>query len=176
MIRYAASLFVMPASTLRYANAKFRDAAPHARGRAVVAASFYRPRPRRPHSRNDRVKSARARADAQDMPMPMFQPRGMHPPMSNTERQRQFRERNPGYYGRLHRKRKAELEAMARATVEARVAAAVTVEASVQVTAVRREPLMLPAPVVIFEIPGVNAIPAAMPVREYAEVSTNGHE
>ncbi len=36
-------------------------------------------------------------------------------PMSNAERQRQFRERNPGYYGRLHRKRRAEAEAYAAA-------------------------------------------------------------
>ncbi|MGI9013721.1 MAG: hypothetical protein ACR2GY_05655 [Phycisphaerales bacterium] len=34
--------------------------------------------------------------------------------MSNTERQRQFRERNPGYYGRLHRKRKEQAEAYGR--------------------------------------------------------------
>lgn len=33
-------------------------------------------------------------------------------PMSNTERQRRFRERNPGYYGRLHRQRKAEVAAL----------------------------------------------------------------
>lgn len=33
------------------------------------------------------------------------------PPMSNAERQRQFRARNPGYYGRLHRKRNAEIDA-----------------------------------------------------------------
>ena len=39
--------------------------------------------------------------------------------MSNKERQRQFRERNPGYYGRLHRKRKARLRATAEATVPA---------------------------------------------------------
>jgi hypothetical protein len=32
--------------------------------------------------------------------------------MTNTERQQNFRERNPGYYGRLYRKRKAELEAV----------------------------------------------------------------
>jgi hypothetical protein len=31
----------------------------------------------------------------------------IHPgPMSNTERQRRFRERHPGYYGRLRRRRK----------------------------------------------------------------------
>jgi hypothetical protein len=32
--------------------------------------------------------------------------------MSNTERQRRFRERNPGYYQRLHAKRRAEVEAL----------------------------------------------------------------
>lgn len=31
--------------------------------------------------------------------------------MSNTERQRRFRERHPGYYGRLHRKRNAGIKA-----------------------------------------------------------------
>jgi hypothetical protein len=30
--------------------------------------------------------------------------------MSNTERQQNFRKRNPGYYGRLHRKRNAEIK------------------------------------------------------------------
>jgi len=33
------------------------------------------------------------------------------PPMSNTERQRRFRERNPGYYQRLHAKRRAAVKA-----------------------------------------------------------------
>lgn len=32
------------------------------------------------------------------------------PPVSNTERQRQFRERNPGYYRRLHAKRRGATE------------------------------------------------------------------
>ena len=31
--------------------------------------------------------------------------------MTNTERQRRFRERNPGYYQRLHAKRRAALDA-----------------------------------------------------------------
>jgi hypothetical protein len=47
--------------------------------------------------------------------------------MSNAERQRRFRERNPGYYGRLHRKRNAMM-----APVAGRAEAVV--------------PLMLPAP------------------------------
>ena len=45
------------------------------------------------------------------MQIPVFQPRGFHPPVSNTERQRQFRQRNPGYYQRLHAKRRAALKA-----------------------------------------------------------------
>lgn len=32
--------------------------------------------------------------------------------MSNTERQRRFRKRNPGYYQRLHAKRKAAVQAL----------------------------------------------------------------
>lgn len=70
------------------------------------------------------------------------------PAMSNTERQRQFRERNPGYYGRLHRKRNAAMHASIAAE-----------HAMAAVTVVVREPLMLPAPVETIRIPGVNAIP-----------------
>ena len=55
------------------------------------------------------------------------------PAMSNTERQRQFRERNPGYYGRLHAKRRVTLRAMA-----------------MQQAQPARAPLMLPAPVETF--------------------------
>ena len=66
--------------------------------------------------------------------------------MSNTERQRRFRERNPGYYGRLHRQRRAPIKAMlAQSWAEARARAQAEAEASV--TAVKRVPLMLPAPV-----------------------------
>ena len=71
-------------------------------------------------------------------------------PISNTERQRQFRERNPGYYQRLHaresRRIKAALEAMLVVTVPATVA--------------KREPLMLPAPIEQIEIPGMTTIEA----------------
>jgi hypothetical protein len=73
-------------------------------------------------------------------------------PTSNTERQRQFRERNPGYYGRLHRRQKAE--------IDARLAAKALAAAEVAVTVTRREPLMLLAPVEMIEIPGMNVIPA----------------
>jgi hypothetical protein len=71
-------------------------------------------------------------------------------PMSNAERQRQFRKRNPGYYGRLHARRRAEGKALAaqRAAAE-------------QLVAVRPAPLMLPAPVEVLLIPGMNVIAAA---------------
>ena len=83
-------------------------------------------------------------------------------PMSNTERQRQFRERNPGYYARH---RRAERSAIHNARWVEQFAAA-----QAQVAIARREPLMLPAPVEVLEIPGMNAIPASMPVREAVAV------
>ncbi|HEY0008807.1 MAG TPA: hypothetical protein VGB55_08800 [Tepidisphaeraceae bacterium] len=68
-------------------------------------------------------------------------------PRSNTDRQRDFRERNPGYYGRLHRARRAAMMAAAEAR-RAGHAEAVRVEAA-------RVPLALPAPVepFLFVIP-----------------------
>ena len=88
----------------------------------------------------------------------MFQVRGSHPPTSNTERQREFRRRNPGYYGRLHAQRRARVKALAahRAAIA-------------QLLAVKPTPLMLPAPVEIPVIPGMNTIlatpaPAPLPV------------
>jgi hypothetical protein len=76
--------------------------------------------------------------------------------MSNAERQRRFRERNPGYYGRWHARR--------RALIKANLAAA-KLAAMAQSTVARREPLLLPAPVEVLEIPGLNAIPATLPAR-----------
>jgi hypothetical protein len=81
------------------------------------------------------------------------------PPVPNAERQRQFRERNPGYYGRLHARRRAEISA----SLAQQAAAS-------EVIAAKREPLLLPAPVELLEIPGINAIPATMPVREAVPV------
>ncbi|MBC8107759.1 MAG: hypothetical protein H7Z14_14295 [Anaerolineae bacterium] len=71
-----------------------------------------------------------------------------HKPMSNYERQQLFRERHPGYYQRLHAKR--------RAAMEARIAAGQALVAQ----AATREPLMLPAPVETIEIPGMTTIDA----------------
>jgi hypothetical protein len=92
---------------------------------------------------------------------PDFIPRGSSPAMSNAERQRQFRKRNPDYYRLLHAKR--------RAASKARFAEYMAAQAQVQ--AVRREPLMLPAPVEEILIPGMNAIPTSMPVREAVEIT-----
>lgn len=56
--------------------------------------------------------------------------------MSNAERQRRFRERNPGYYGRLHRKRNAAIKARleqqkaeAAARIQAEIRARIKAEA-----------------------------------------------
>jgi hypothetical protein len=81
------------------------------------------------------------------------------PPMTNAERQRQFRARNPGYYGRLHARRRAGQKA-----------AAAAMNAQLMALAAKREPLLLPAPVELLVIPGINAIPAAMPIRSAAPV------
>ncbi len=53
--------------------------------------------------------------------------------MSNAERQRQFRERNPGYYGRLHARRRAE-------------SAALVAELAASAVPAPAEQLMFPAP------------------------------
>jgi hypothetical protein len=60
------------------------------------------------------------------------------PPMSNAERQRRFRQRNPGYYGRLHRTRNAMADAL--------IVAHVTLPAPAQALSAPTQ-LLLPAPV-----------------------------
>jgi hypothetical protein len=79
--------------------------------------------------------------------------------MSNTERQRRFRERNPGYYQRLHARARARVKEM----VAQRAAIA-------QLLAVKPLPLMLPAPVEVPVIPGMNTI-LATPAPERVAVS-----
>jgi hypothetical protein len=59
--------------------------------------------------------------------------------MSNTERQRKFRERHPGYYGRMRRRRKLVMT-----PVEASVAP--TPEAIVTAAAIANLPPLPPAP------------------------------
>jgi len=98
--------------------------------------------------------------------MPTFQPRGSHPPVSNTERQRQFRERNPGYYARIQAKKRAASKAYVAAMQERQRAMAAMLAKSRQ--------LLLPAPVELFVIPGVNAIPQTLTAaREPAPLSVS---
>jgi hypothetical protein len=96
-------------------------------------------------------------------PLPTFQVR-RRSPMSNTERQRQFRERNPGYYGRLHAK--------SRAACKAHVAAIREAERAMAAMLAKSRQLLLPAPVELLIIPGVNAIPQTLTAaREPAPLS-----
>ncbi len=67
--------------------------------------------------------------------------------MSNAERQRRFRGWNPGYYGRLHARRRAAVKASVAAMATATPPAAA-------------EPLTLPAPVAIPVKPVQPALPA----------------
>jgi hypothetical protein len=79
-------------------------------------------------------------------------------PMSNTERQRRFRKRNPGYFNRY--KRKPDKAAIQQTLLAALTAAE---KAEAEKAHATREPLALPAPVVTTEIPGMNMVP---PMRE----------
>src|SRR3989442_7384483 len=83
-------------------------------------------------------------------------------PMSNAERQRRFREDHPGYYARLQAQRRGPLKA-ARAKIKAMQAELFAAELAA--AAAKREPLLLPAPVEMIEIPGMNTI-GAIPLRE----------
>ena len=64
-------------------------------------------------------------------------------PVSNRERQRQFRERHPHYYRDLHRRKKAQIQASLAAKAEAKAAA------QAQATA----PAALDAPVTLLALP-----------------------
>ncbi len=86
------------------------------------------------------------------------------PPVSNTERQRAFRERNPGYYGRLHAKN--------RALIAARIAEE---QATQALPAPARTPLQLPAPPPAVELPILITLPTTPqpePVVRDAQPST----
>jgi len=75
--------------------------------------------------------------------------------MSNTERQRLFRQRHPGYYQRLHANRRAVSDAGIAAMEQEKALSAIA----------PRVMLMLPAPVETIDIPGMTTIgSAAIPV------------
>lgn len=88
----------------------------------------------------------------------MFIPRGSFPPVSNTERQRQFRQRNPDYYRLL----KAKERAATKARVAERLAA--------QRAAAQPVPLALPAPIMTIPIPTRLALPAPVEQPEIAAI------
>ncbi len=90
--------------------------------------------------------------------IPAFIPRGTYPPVSNTERQRQFRQRNPDYYRLLQAKRRAPIKAARAARRAAQHALAAEARAAV------RTPLALPAPIMTIPLPTRLALPA--PVEE----------
>jgi hypothetical protein len=107
--------------------------------------------------------------------MPTFQPRGSHPPVSNTERQRQFRERNPGYYARIQAKK--------RAASKAYVAAMRQKERAIAAMLAKSRQLLLPAPVELPAIAGMNSIDAlrdalrkreAVPIARQASHESDG--
>ena len=68
---------------------------------------------------------------------------GKAPPVSNLERQRAFRKRNPGYYQRLHAKRSAGHKASAQAALADFKALPSLAQEQAKANAA---PLMLPAP------------------------------
>jgi hypothetical protein len=125
------------------------------------------------HKRHGRLKRPPRWADVAGMVLPIsLQPRPRSRAKSNAERQREFRKRNPGYYGRLHRKRKQELVVFAAAHRVATVmglSRTAATEVAFRVAnrqenlllaiAQAKRPLMLPAPAETVRVPGVNAIP-----------------
>ena len=85
------------------------------------------------------------------MPPNVIQLRGR--PRTNTERQREFRERNPNYYRDLKRRERAASRAGGKL-----LAARLAMQAA-QAAFLQRALLCLPAPVQTLDLPGVNAIP-----------------
>jgi hypothetical protein len=71
--------------------------------------------------------------------------------MTSAERQRLFRLRHPNHYKELRARKKAQLAAMAAAT-----------RAAQQESVAASQPLLLPAPVVVIELPMVPVAPALL--------------
>ena len=92
---------------------------------------------------------------------PVFYPKGHFPPVSNTQRQREFRGRNPGYYQRLHAKRRAAVKALVAQRV---TPAPAQVILTIPVPTVR---LALPAPVIDPLLVELNALTAKNAERQH---------
>lgn len=98
---------------------------------------------------------------------PQFYPRGYFPPVSNTERQRAFRERNPGYYGRLHRRKKqARLARLKVQALEAEQQRAMALQAALT----KPYQLCLPATVEPIELPTRESIQALKDALAFAQL------
>lgn len=90
-----------------------------------------------------------------------FQPRGMHPPVSNTERQRLFRQRHPTYNRDYKRRQRALIDAAIAATAAARAQARLATPAPA--------PGVTPAPGI--PAPGIpEGVWITLPVRELVPV------
>src|SRR5687768_6139066 len=155
--RYDKPRFRYDAATFRYAGGRMPAA-----GRVFIAHACAAGR-----SGGSAIQFVRLRADGRGYAAhATFQPRGSHPPVSNTERKRQFRERNPGYYARIQAKK--------RAASKAYVAAMLQKERAMAAMLAKSKQLLLPAPVELFVIPGVNAIPQTLTAaREPAPLSVS---
>jgi hypothetical protein len=151
MKRYAARQFRYAARHLSYASGRSKAFASHATRVLSRSRSFL--------AHSEQSAELGAPADRSDLGMqPVFYPRGYFPPVSSTERQREFRERNPGYYQRLHAKRRAELKGRVELALRAAERAA-----AAQVTLTLPVPtwrLALPAPVVDPLLVELNALVA----------------
>jgi hypothetical protein len=101
--------------------------------------------------RNNRVKFARARADAK---VRMLKKSG---PMSNGERQRRFRASHPGYNRKYNgHPTAAQRRKVKQMLAEMHVQAEAHVRLVLHSTICKPLPLMLPAPVEMLVIPGMN--------------------
>ena len=83
--------------------------------------------------------------------------------MSNTERQRKFRQRNPGYFNKYNARKRGTAkrsEAYIRGLMQAKAQAA-RAEATLAILA-KPEPLMLPAPVQDPTMAAIDALAAAL--------------
>jgi hypothetical protein len=162
MFRYAARGFRYAAGIRRNAAVAFHYASADVQALDRGGIAFLIAPGRAPTVRSaQRVKLASPRADApwRMQHLPTIQPRRPGTAMSNAERQRAFRRRNPGYYGRLHRQRKAEMLAYAAARA---AAAEAVVPLAIPAPPTR---LMLPAHVQDPAMDALNALAASLKSR-----------
>jgi hypothetical protein len=93
----------------------------------------------------------------------IFYPRGSFPPVSNAQRQREFRRRHPDYNRQQKAKFRARVREYQAMKLAERAAASVKIELPAPILMLPAPPprLMLPAPVEVLVIPGMNTISRA---------------